>query len=165
MPKHSAGILLYRKGGAGVEVFLVHPGGPFWARKDVAAWSVPKGEYDESEEALAAAQREFTEETSFAVPAGELQELGQVKYGNKILRVWALEGSVDARRIKSNTVTIEWPPKTGRKQEFPEVDRAGWYPLAAAKEKLVKGQVPLIAMLEERLGVEPTEAPSQLSLL
>lgn len=165
MPKHSAGILLYRKGNAGVEVFLVHPGGPFWVRKDVGAWSIPKGEYLENEDALAAARREFAEETSLALPQGDLQELGEVKYNNKILRVWVLEGSVDARRIKSNTITLEWPPKTGRTQEFPEVDRAGWYPLGAAKEKLVKGQAPLIDMLQEYLGAEPAQDPSQLSFL
>lgn len=165
MPKLSAGILLYRKGNSGAEVFLVHPGGPFWAKKDSGSWSVPKGEYDESEDALSAAKREFYEETGLTLPAGELLELGEVKYGNKIVRVWMLEGSVDARRIKSNTFTIEWPPKTGRKQEFPEVDRAGWYPLAAAKEKLVKGQAPLVGMLEQVLGVEPDNAASQLSFL
>lgn len=165
MPRHSAGILLHRKGSTGVEVFLVHPGGPFWARKDVAAWSVPKGEYDEAEDPLAAAKREFAEETNLALPPGELRELGEVKYNNKIVRVWALEGSVDARRVKSNTIKLEWPPKTGRIQEFPEVDRAGWYPLAAAKEKLVKGQVPLIDMLQEYLGIESTDGPPQLSFL
>lgn len=165
MPKLSAGILLHRKGSSGAEVFLVHPGGPFWAKKDIGSWSVPKGEYTEAEDPLVAAKREFFEETGLALPKGELCELGDVKYSNKIVKVWALEGSLDARRITSNTFTMEWPPKTGRKQEFPEVDRAGWYPLAAAKEKLVKGQVPLIAMLEKQLDIEPNDEVPQLSLL
>ncbi len=167
MPKLSAGIVLYRFKGPAIEMLLVHPGGPFWAKKDEAAWSFPKGEYTDEEEALAAAKREFKEETGFDVPGGELAELGSVKYGNKILTVWSLQGSIDARQVKSNTFTMEWPPKTGRTQEFPEVDRAGWFMPAAAKQKLVKGQVELVDRLCEQLGASAPEdeKPSQLSLL
>lgn len=168
MPKLSAGIMLYRTvGSGGVEIFLVHPGGPFWAKKDMGAWSIPKGEYDEGEEGLAAAKREFKEETGFDLPAGQALELGTVTYNNKIVAAWAVKGSIDARRVRSNTFTIEWPPKTGRRQEFAEVDRAGWFVPAAAKQKLVKGQVDLVDMLCEQLGIsgDATENQSQMSLL
>ena len=167
MPKLSAGIVLYRPQGQNIEVLLVHPGGPFWAKKDEAAWSFPKGEYGEDEEALAAAAREFKEETGFDVPAGAPAELGEVKYGNKLLKVWAVKGSIDARRVKSNMFTMEWPPRTGKTQEFSEVDRAGWFLPADAKRKLVKGQVGIIDRLCEQLGVsaETGENPSQMSLL
>lgn len=167
MPKLSAGIVLYRQREAGLELLLVHPGGPFWAKKDEAAWSIPKGEYTDDEDALAAARREFKEETGFDVPAGDLAELGSVKYGNKLLHVWTGQGSIDARRVKSNMFTMEWPPKTGRQQDFPEVDRAGWFPPAVAKRKLVKGQAPLVDMLCEQLDVsaEMGDLPSQMTLL
>ena len=167
MPKLSAGIMLYREGNNGLEVFLVHPGGPFWAKKDEGSWSIPKGEYEEGDDVWAAARREFREETGFDAPAGEPAELGQVKYSNKALTAWSLAGSVDARRVKSNMFTMEWPPKTGRKQEFPEVDRAGWFPPAIAKLKLVKGQVELVDRLCEQLDVSADEAEnqSQMTLL
>ncbi|HKX24522.1 MAG TPA: NUDIX domain-containing protein [Candidatus Saccharimonadales bacterium] len=167
MPKLSAGIMLYRQGDHGVEILLVHPGGPFWAKKDIGAWSIPKGEYEEGDDVFAAAKREFREETGFDAPAGEPAELGQVKYSNKILTAWSLAGSVDARRVKSNMFTMEWPPKTGRKQEFAEVDRAGWFPPAIAKQKLVKGQVELVDRLCEQLDVSADEAEnqSQMTLL
>jgi predicted NUDIX family NTP pyrophosphohydrolase len=161
MPKLSAGVMLYRQGDRGLEIFLVHPGGPFWAKKDVGSWSIPKGEYVEGEDALAAAKREFREETGFDLPKGQVSELGNVKYNNKILSTWFLEGSIDARRVSSNTFTMEWPPKTGRKQEFPEVDRAGWFPPAIAKQKLVKGQVELVDRLCEHIGSSADEAESQ----
>lgn len=159
--------MLFRRKGDEIEILLVHPGGPFWARKDDGAWSVPKGERGEDEDAFAAAQREFREETGFAVPAGDPAELGEVKYGNKIVRVWAVRGSVDARQVKSNTFTMEWPPKTGKRQEFPEVDRAGWFKPRDAKRKLVGGQVELVDRLCEQLGVsvETGDKPSQMSLL
>lgn len=167
MPKLSAGIVLYRRGDNGLEVFLVHPGGPFWAKKDIGSWSIPKGEYQEGDAPLAAAEREFHEETGFELPTGEASELGTVKYGNKILTAWSLAGSIDARRVKSNMFTMEWPPKTGRKQDFPEVDRAGWFPPAIAKQKLVKGQVELVDKLLEQLDVSIDEAEnqSQMTLL
>ena len=166
MPKSSAGILLYREKAGSVELLLVHPGGPFWAKKDEGAWSVPKGEYTD-EDAFAAAQREFKEETGFDAPAGSLLELGEVKYGNKVLKVWAVQGGIDARRVAGNTFRMEWPPKSGRQQEFPEVDRAGWFMPADAKRKLVKGQVALIDRLCEQLGVssESGDSATQMSLL
>ncbi len=167
MPKLSAGIVLYRKQANSIELLLVHPGGPFWAKKDESAWSIPKGEYLEDEDAWVAAQREFREETGFEPPAGEPIELGTVKYGNKVLRAWMVPGSIDARRVKSNMFTMEWPPKTGKRQEFSEVDRAGWFSPAIARRKLVKGQVGLVDMLCEQLdvSVEIDENPSQMSLL
>ena len=167
MPRLSAGILLYRRQGEGVELLLVHPGGPFWAKKDESSWSIPKGEYAEGDDELAAAKREFREETGFDAPAGEPAPLGQVKYSNKLLTVWAVPGSIDARRVSSNTFTMEWPPKTGKQQEFPEVDRAGWFQPAVAKQKLVGGQVELVDRLCEQLGIssEMGENPSQMSLL
>jgi len=167
MPKLSAGILLYKQTNSKLEVFLVHPGGPFWAKKDESSWSVPKGEYLENEEPWQAAQREFNEETGFVAPVGDRIELGEVKYSNKLLTVWAVEGTLDARRVQSNTFTMEWPPKTGKKQEFPEVDRAGWFTPVYAKQKLVKGQVELIDRLCQKLGISNDEAgeEAQLSLL
>lgn len=168
MPKLSAGIMLYRIVGSGsLEIFLVHPGGPFWAKKDMGAWSIPKGEYDEGEEGLATAKREFKEETGFDLPTGQALELGTVTYNNKIVTAWAVKGSIDARRVRSNTFTIEWPPKTGRMQEFAEVDRAGWFVPAVAKQKLVKGQVDLVDMLCEQFGIsgDAAENQSQMSLL
>jgi predicted NUDIX family NTP pyrophosphohydrolase len=167
MPKLSAGIVLYRKHGGSIEVLLAHPGGPFWAKKDTGSWSIPKGEYLEDEDAFAAARREFKEETGFDAPTVQAIELGQVKYGNKLLTAWAMEGSLDARRISSNTFTMEWPPKSGRHQEFAEVDRAGWFLPADAKLKLVSGQVSLIDRLCEQLGVSAKsgENPTQIALL
>ena len=167
MPKLSAGILLYRSKEDAIEILLVHPGGPFWAKKDEGAWSIPKGEYAEGEDALTAARREFKEETGFDVPAGDPTALGEVKYGNKVLRAWAVGGNVDARQVRSNTFSMEWPPKTGRQQEFPEVDRAGWFRPADAKRKVVKGQVELIIRLCEQLGAsaESGNESSQMSLL
>jgi predicted NUDIX family NTP pyrophosphohydrolase len=153
MPKLSAGIMVYKYVDGGVQVFLVHPGGPFWAKKDASAWSVPKGEYEESDDPWEAAKREFTEETGFMPPPGEQIDLGVVKYSNKLLTVWAVEGEVDASKVVSNTFTMEWPPKSGEQQEFPEVDRAGWFSLAIAQEKLVKGQVPLLERLAKALQV------------
>ena len=168
MPKLSSGILLYRYKDKYIEVFLVHPGGPFWAKKDLGAWSLPKGEYASGEDQKQAARREFKEETGFDAPNGAMRELGDVKYSNKIVTVWALEGSVDARRIQSNTFTMEWPPKTGKQQEFAEVDRAGWFSPVQAKQKLVKGQVELIDRLCDMLGVEiddDGQSAQQMSLL
>jgi predicted NUDIX family NTP pyrophosphohydrolase len=127
MKKFSAGVLLYRSGEAGVEVLLVHPGGPFWAKKDLAAWSLPKGEYLDGEDPLSAAKREFAEETGFAID-GTFLPLGEVKLSSgKIVSAWALEHDLDPALIKSNTFTLEYPPKSGKMQEFPEVDAAGWF--------------------------------------
>src|SRR5215217_4853727 len=130
MAKRSAGILLYRRGEAGLEVLLVHPGGPFWAKKDLGAWSIPKGEHDEGEDAQACALREFAEETGSAPSPGELADLGEVRQkAGKVVAAWALEGDLDAAAIRSNTFTLQWPPRSGRMQEFPEVDRAEWFGL------------------------------------
>lgn len=167
MPRLSAGIIVYRRKDGNLELFLVHPGGPFWAKKDAASWSIPKGEYSQEEDSFVAARREFHEETGFEAPQDGALPLGEVRYGNKVLTAWALEGSVDARRIQSNTFTMEWPPKSGKTQEFPEVDRAGWFLPSAAKQKLVKGQVQLVDRLCEQLGVsaESSDSGAQMSLL
>ena len=152
MPRRSAGILLYRQTGPEPEVLLVHPGGPFWARRDAGAWSIPKGEYDDAEEAQACALREFEEETGTALPPSELIELGSVKQkGGKVVTAWAAEGDLDADAVTSNTFTLEWPPRSGRTAEFPEVDRAGWFSRAAAREKLIAAQAEFVDRLGERL--------------
>ena len=127
MPKRSAGILLYERAGADLMVLLVHPGGPFWARKDAGAWSIPKGEYAQGEDALAVAVREFEEETGMR-PAGEFRALGEVtQSGGKMVAAWAVEGDFDPAALKSNRFELEWPPRSGRMQSFPEVDRAEWF--------------------------------------
>jgi predicted NUDIX family NTP pyrophosphohydrolase len=152
MPKRSAGLLLYRLRGDAPELFLVHPGGPFWAKKDDGAWSIPKGLYDEGEEPLAAARREFAEETGFTVD-GECLDLGEFKQpGRKIVRAFAIAGDADPAQMKSNSFTLEWPPKSGRTQDFPEADRAGWFTPVEARQKLVKGQIAIVDALLERLG-------------
>jgi len=150
--KRSAGILLHRRAAGGaIEVLLVHPGGPFWAKKDAGAWSIPKGEYDDGEDARAAALREFEEEIGAAAPEGELVDLGEVRQrSGKVVSAWALEGDADADAIRSNTFTIEWPPRSGQTREFPEVDRGGWFGLDEAREKIVPGQAPLLDRLAER---------------
>jgi predicted NUDIX family NTP pyrophosphohydrolase len=152
MPKRSAGILMYRRPGAGVELLLVHPGGPFWARKDLGAWSIPKGEYSESEDALAVAKRELEEETG-ARPRGDFLPLGElVQPGRKIVTAWAIEGDFDPSALKSNLFEMEWPPKSGRRQSFPEVDRAQWFSPADARRKILAGQSEFIARLLDALG-------------
>jgi predicted NUDIX family NTP pyrophosphohydrolase len=151
--KRSAGILLYRIAGDGPELLLVHPGGPFWARKDAGAWSIPKGEYDDAEDPRACALREFEEETGTALPPGELVELGSVKQkGGKVVSAWAAQGDLDAGSVRSNTFTMEWPPRSGRTAEFPEIDRAEWFGVDAAREKLVAAQAEFIDRLLEQLG-------------
>jgi predicted NUDIX family NTP pyrophosphohydrolase len=150
--KISAGILLYRRRPAGVEVLLAHPGGPYWARKDAGAWSIPKGLANEGEDWLAAAKREFQEETGMAIE-GECLDLGQQKQaGGKTIVAFACEGDFDPASLASNTFSIEWPPHSGRTAEFPEVDRAAWYSIDEAMEKATKGQRPIIAALVEKLG-------------
>lgn len=143
MPKTSAGLLLYRRRGAELEVFLVHPGGPFWARKDDGAWSIPKGEFTAGEDPLAAARREFAEETGFTV-AGEFQSLGSVTQpSGKIVHAWAVEGDCDAALVRSNTFTFKG-------KEYPEVDRAGWFGIGEGTRKILKGQLPFLDELEAR---------------
>jgi predicted NUDIX family NTP pyrophosphohydrolase len=135
---------------------LAHMGGPFWAARDRGAWSIPKGEYEPGEEALAAARREFVEELGHEVPAGDPLELGEVTQASgKRIHAWALEGDIDVSHITSNTFEIEWPPRSGRRRRFPEIDRAGWFDLDTARGKLVEGQVPLIDLLAARLGLPP----------
>jgi len=147
MPKRSAGILMYRCPGEAVEVLLVHPGGPFWARKDLGAWSIPKGEYSEPDDPLAAAIREFAEETGTHL-RGEFRPLGELtQLGRKIVTAFALEGDFDTATLKSNTFELEWPPKSGRKATFPEVDRAEWFSLDMAREKILSGQREFISRL------------------
>jgi predicted NUDIX family NTP pyrophosphohydrolase len=151
--KRSAGLVIYRRRDSGIEVFLVHPGGPFWMKKDIGAWSIPKGEYDESEDALTAAKREVEEETGAKVE-GNFLALGEVRQrGGKIVTAWAIEADVDERSVKSNTFSLEWPPRSGRIQEFPEVDRGGWFTVASARTKLVTGQIAFIERLLEKLGI------------
>jgi predicted NUDIX family NTP pyrophosphohydrolase len=152
MPTTSAGILLWRRGPAGPEVLLGHMGGPFWAKKDDGAWSLPKGEHGPDEEPIAVARREFEEELGSPVPPIELVPLGEHRVtSGKVLTVWAGEGDLDATACRSNTFEIEWPPRSGRMQEFPEIDRAAWFGLDEARAKLVKGQVPFLDRLAERL--------------
>jgi predicted NUDIX family NTP pyrophosphohydrolase len=150
MAKKSAGLLLYRHTVGGIEVLLVHPGGPFWARKDDGAWSISKGEIVDGEDPLAAARREFEEETGMR-PSGEFTALQPVRQpGGKLVYAWAVCADFDPASLKSNTFTIEWPPRSGRQAEFPEVDRAGWFGLEEARRKILKGQVNL---LEQLVGI------------
>lgn len=154
MPKTSAGLLVYRRTGDDLEVLLVHPGGPFWRNKDEGAWSIPKGEIDDpSEEPLEVAAREFEEE--IGVPPPDVTDaiaLGEIRQssGKRVL-AWAVEGDLDVTEIRSNTFEAEWPPRSGGRQEFPEVDRAGWFDPAAARAKLLRGQVAFVDRLLERL--------------
>ena len=153
MGKRSAGILLYRRGPGGVEVLLVHPGGPLWARRDAGAWSIPKGEYGDAEDPVAVALREFEEETGQRPPTAGLVALGEVRQkGGKVVSAWAAPGDLDPETITSNTFTMEWPPRSGTHREFPEVDRAGWFDLDTAREKLMAAQDGLVDRLVAVLG-------------
>lgn len=150
--KRSAGVLLYRRRGAELEVFLVHPGGPFWRKKDNGAWTIPKGAIEPGEEPLAAARREFAEETGFALD-GDFVELGSFKQpGGKIVAVWALEGDCDPAELVSNEFEMEWPPRSGSCARFPEVDRGAWFGVEEAREKLLVGQRPLLDAFLARAG-------------
>ena len=152
MAKLSAGLLLFRDRGGGLEVLLVHMGGPFWAHRDAGAWSLPKGEYEPGEDPLDAARREFAEELGSRPPQGATIELGSVKQaGGKVVHAWALRGEFDASKIRSNSFQLEWPRGSGRHQSFSEVDRAGWFDLPTARVKLLRGQLPFLERLE-RLG-------------
>jgi predicted NUDIX family NTP pyrophosphohydrolase len=151
MAKQSAGIILYRHRDSALEIFLVHPGGPFWKNKDSGAWSIPKGEFDEREDPLQAARREFHEETGCSVD-GSFIALGPVRQaGGKMVHAWAVEGDCEAESIRSNSFTIEWPPRSGQRKEFLEVDRAGWFSLELAREKILKGQLMLLDELQRIL--------------
>jgi len=153
VPKLSAGLLVYRRAVDGIEVLLVHPGGPYWAKKDDGAWSLPKGEYEPGEDPLRVALREFEEETGRPPPDhSEAEPMGEQRQASgKIVTAWAVEGDVDVSDIRSNTFEMEWPPRSGRTQEFPEVDRAGWFDLETAREKLIRGQVGFLDRLEALL--------------
>jgi predicted NUDIX family NTP pyrophosphohydrolase len=154
MKKLSAGILAFRRVGAEMEVFLVHPGGPFWAKKDEGAWSIPKGEYAADEDPFHAAKREFHEETGFAIH-GDFVPLGQVKQaGGKIVTAWAVEYDLDPAEISSNTFDMEWPPRSGKIQQFPEVDRAAWFSMEDARNKLIEAQQEFLSRLESGIQEE-----------
>ena len=157
MPKLSAGLLLYRRTGQdgqiAPEVLLAHMGGPFWARKDDGAWSIPKGEYEPGEDPFAAARREFEEELGSAPPSAEYRDLGSVRQGGgKLVTAWAAEADFDAAGAVSNTFELEWPRGSGRMRSFPEIDRAAWFSVEVARARLLRGQQPLIARLLRLLG-------------
>ena len=163
MSKQSAGLLVYRFVKGQAEVLLVHPGGPYWAKKDQHAWSIPKGEVEADEDKLAAAKREFKEELGLDPPEGELQELGEVKAsGGKVNHIWAVSGDLDVRHIASNLTETEWPPRSDRKIQIPEVDKAAWVPLHRAQWKLHKGQAAFIdrlaAVLNLNMDIEENAA-------
>ena len=152
--KRSAALLVYKRSPDGIRVFLVHPGGPFWARKYLGAWSIPKGEFGEHEDGLTAARREFFEEVGQAVD-GDCIALAPVKQpGGKIVRAWAVEGEVDEGAVKSNEFEMEWPPRSGRKARFPEVDRGQWFSVPEARKRLIAGQHPILDELIEKLGAD-----------
>ena len=161
MPKKSAGILMFKRGRDGLRLLLVHMGGPFWAKKDLGAWSIPKGEYDQGEAPLAVAKREFQEELGHE-PAGTFLDLGEVvQSGRKVVHAYAVEGDFDVRDLVSNTFEMEWPPKSGRRQSFPEVDRAEWLALDEARRKILAGQLPLIERLMERINPPAPDTPAR----
>jgi len=153
MTKQSAGLLLFRRKPAGMEVFLVHPGGPFWAKKDQGAWSIPKGEFAEGEDALAAARREFEEEIGQAIEGRFIALTPRRQRSGKVVHAWAVEADLDADAIRSNTFEIEWPPRSGRKQAFPEVDRAAWFDLDEARARILQGQAPMLDELATKRGL------------
>jgi predicted NUDIX family NTP pyrophosphohydrolase len=158
--KRSAGILAYRWRDGHPELFLAHPGGPFWKNKDDGAWSIPKGEIGPDEDPLKAAQREFQEEIGQAID-GAFTPLDPVKIARgKVIEAWAIEHDLDTSAIRSNTFEIEWPPRSGKKQAFPEVDRAAWFAGSVALQKITPGQLPLLVQLLERLGVSTPPPPS-----
>ena len=147
MPKQAAGILLYRRGAAGVEVLLAHPGGPLWARKDLASWTLPKGQFTDGELPLDAARREFEEEMG-SPPTGDFQALGTLKQpSGKVIHAWAAEADFDVTTVASNLFSMEWPPRSGKFGEFPEVDRAEWFSIEEARLKILKGQAPFLDRL------------------
>jgi predicted NUDIX family NTP pyrophosphohydrolase len=166
MPQHSAGILLYRRRGRDVEVLLVHPGGPFWVRKDEGAWSIPKGVYEPGDDPLAAAKREFVEETGAdagSVLKGEASALGTFRQSSaKIVDVWAVEGEFDPATLRSNTFSMEWPPRSGRMREVPEVDRAEWFAPEVAARKIIKGQRPIVEALRRHLAGARDQRPADV---
>lgn len=154
MAAESAGLVLYRVRDGKTAVLLVHPGGPFWKRRDEGVWSIPKGEIERGEAPLDVARREFQEELGMPPPDGDLAPLGSIRQaGGKVVHAWASPGDVDVSDISSGTFTIEWPPRSGRMQEFPEVDRAAWFDLATARRMILPAQSSFLDRLEERLSV------------
>lgn len=152
MTRQSAGLLLYRRRAGRLEVFLVHPGGPFWKNRDEGAWSIPKGEYSMGEDPLAAARREFQEETGFVVEGDFIPLIPVTQAGGKVVQAWAVAGDCDPQKIRSNTFTLEWPPRSGKIREFPEVDRAGWFDLDTARKKINPAQAMFLDELEKLLS-------------
>ena len=158
MPKLSAGLLLYRESDRSLEVLIGHPGGPFWARKDEGAWSIPKGEYIEGEDPWTVAQREFLEEIGKPPPPGDRMDLAPLRQpGGKVITAFAVRGNLDLDGTSSNTFTMEWPRGSGNVREYPEIDRVAWLPVATARSKLVQGQRPLLDQLEDALGYGGTQ--------
>jgi predicted NUDIX family NTP pyrophosphohydrolase len=153
MSKQSSGILLYRQKNGELEVLLVHPGGPYWKKKDSGAWSIPKGEF-EDEDALSAAKREFEEEIGMTIDGEMIALTPQQQKGGKFVHAWAVEGDLNPKDIQSNTFEMEWPPKSGVKQAFPEIDRAEWFPVQTALQKINQGQADFIHELMEKLGLQ-----------
>lgn len=154
MPRRSAGLLVHRERNGEREVLLVHPGGPMWAKRDAGAWSIPKGEYDSTEDPLAAAKREFEEELGTAAPDGPVKDLGEIKQkSGKIVSAWAVAGDLDVTEITSNTVEVQWPPRSGKMLEIPEVDRAEWFAIHEAREKINPAQAELLDRLAEILDI------------
>jgi predicted NUDIX family NTP pyrophosphohydrolase len=160
VPKQSAGILLYRGPTAAPEVLLVHPGGPFWAKKDLGAWSIPKGEYEEGEDPRACALREFEEELGTPPPTEAITELGTTRLaGGKLVTAWAIPGDLDPAAVRSNTFTLEWPPGSGITRDFPEIDCARWFPLDEARRRINPAQEAFLVCLRETLEAEAPPSP------
>lgn len=155
MPKHSAGLLMFRRGKEEIEVFLVHPGGPLWAKKDLGAWSIPKGEVEIGEEPIACARREFEEEIGMKAQ-GEFISLGEIRQtGGKVVHAWAFEGECDPSTVRSNSFSIIWPPKSGKLQSFPEIDRAEWFSVDDGRSRILKGQIPFLERLMRAIEKRP----------
>ena len=149
--KRSAALLVYKRAPGGIQVFLVHPGGPFWAKKDLGAWSIPKGEFDDSEDGLAAARREFREEVGQEIDGDFIALTPAKQRGGKMVHPWAIEGEVDEAAVRSNEFEMEWPPRSGRKARFPEIDRGQWFPIAEARRRILPAQAPILDELAARV--------------
>jgi predicted NUDIX family NTP pyrophosphohydrolase len=161
MKRVSAGLLMFRRRHSDLEVLLVHPGGPYWRKKDLGSWSIPKGEYTEGETALAAAMREFEEETGIK-PSGEFTPLDDIRQpSGKIITAWAFEGDCSPAEIRSNLFSMEWPPRSGKTREFPEIDRANWFSLEDAKARILKGQAGFLDRLISRVQSMPEQKPDE----
>lgn len=152
----SAGVLVYRLSTGVLEVFLVHPGGPFWAKRDRGAWSIPKGEVEEGEDMLQTAKREFREETGLPIDGDFIALTPLRQSGGKVVHAWAVQGEIDPSRVKSNMFALKWPPRSGAQQQFPEIDKAEWFAIPEALERLLPGQHGFLAELERKLGIAPT---------